>query len=356
MAFKSSSQWLSLLTRMITLEKRKFNLFLSNVGNRRLLGDTNICVHINCLSVLSTYSKSYIDSTDKKMLCALYFCNTVCIGPNQSSMGLKYYSHNRRPFLKLKEIKKPEILHKVFQDKRQRLKQTELKLRKSGKMILEDIKETKTKMKEKMEEVIERENVVTIPNMLCVTRILLSPYIGYLIIQTDFHQALAVIMFAGVTDLLDGWIARTFKNQSSKLGSFLDPMADKVLIATLFLSLTYADIMPALLTGLIIVRDLVLVAAGFYIRYQSLPPPRTLSRYFDVTHATAQLAPTHISKVNTLVQLAAVVCTVAAPVFGFVDHSALHSLWYITAGTTVASAVSYILSKNTYKFLKDSKR
>lgn len=352
MAFKTSAVWLSLLTRMIAREKWKYNMFMSNVGNRRLLGGTNICVHINCLSVLSTYSKSCIGSTHKKMLCALYCCNTV----NQSSMGLKYYSHNKKPFSKLKEIKKPTILHKVFQDKRQRLKQTELKLRKSGKMILEDIKETKTKMKEKMEEVIERENVATIPNVLCVTRIILSPYIGYLIIQTDFHQALAVIMFAGVTDLLDGWIARTFKNQSSKLGSFLDPMADKVLIATLFLSLTYADIMPALLTGLIIVRDLVLVAAGFYIRYQSLPPPRTLSRYFDVTHATAQLAPTQISKVNTLVQLATVVCTVAAPVFDFVDHSALHALWYITAGTTVASAVSYMLSKNTYRFLKDRKR
>lgn len=44
---------------------------------------------------------------------------------------------------------------------------------------------------------------------------------------------------------LDGWIARTYKNQSTKLGSFLDPMADKVLIATLFLSLTYVELIPS---------------------------------------------------------------------------------------------------------------
>lgn len=72
---------------------------------------------------------------------------------------------------------------------------------------------------------------------------------------------------------MDGWIARTWSNQSSKLGSFLDPMADKVLIATLFLTLTYVDLIPLLLTEIIIFRDVLLVAAGFVIRYISLPKP-----------------------------------------------------------------------------------
>lgn len=109
---------------------------------------------------------------------------------------------------------------------------------------------------------------------------------------------------------------------------------------------------------------------------------RTFRRYFDATHATAQLAPTSISKFNTLVQLALVGCTLAAPVFHFVDHPALHGLWYapntlpvcvvmipcnktsfpciiayryLTAGTTVASAMSYMFSKGTYKLLKNKK-
>lgn len=60
------------------------------------------------------------------------------------------------------------------------------------------------------------------------------------------------------------------------MGSFLDPMADKVLIATLFVSLTYADLIPIPLTALIIARDVALVAAGFVIRYKSLPPPVSL--------------------------------------------------------------------------------
>ncbi|XP_060527558.1 probable cardiolipin synthase (CMP-forming) isoform X2 [Cylas formicarius] len=164
-------------------------------------------------------------------------------------------------------------------------------------------------------------------------------------------MALAVLGFAAVTDLLDGWIARNWKTQSSKMGSFLDPMADKILIATLFLTLTYADLIPIVLTGLIIVRDVALVAAGFIIRYQSLPPPKTLSRYFDASLATAQLAPTFISKVNTAVQLLLVGSTLAAPVFHYVGHPVLECLWYITGATTIAAAISYVLTKNTYKML-----
>ncbi|XP_025833387.1 probable cardiolipin synthase (CMP-forming) [Agrilus planipennis] len=184
---------------------------------------------------------------------------------------------------------------------------------------------------------------------------MLSPFLGMLIIQAEFQYALAVLGIAAVTDLLDGWIARTWESQSSNLGSFLDPMADKVLIATLFLSLTYAELIPVILTGMIIGRDVLLVTAGFIIRYQSLPPPKTLSRYFDASHATAKLAPTLISKVNTGIQLLLVGSTLAAPVFQYVNHPALQTLWYVTGVTTVAAGLSYIMSKNTYKILTKEK-
>ena len=94
---------------------------------------------------------------------------------------------------------------------------------------------------------------------------------------------------------LDGWIARTFPSQSSLAGSFLDPMADKLLIGTLFISLTFSGLIPGILlaikytillililpylistvplTALIIVRDALLIGAGFYVRYISLAPP-----------------------------------------------------------------------------------
>ena len=72
---------------------------------------------------------------------------------------------------------------------------------------------------------------------------------------------------------MDGWIARKFPGQASKLGSFLDPLADKILVTTMYLSLTTASLMPAPLTALIISRDVLLVYAGLYIRYMSVKPP-----------------------------------------------------------------------------------
>ncbi|XP_028134984.1 probable cardiolipin synthase (CMP-forming) [Diabrotica virgifera virgifera] len=265
-----------------------------------------------------------------------------CTGPGRSNESVS------------QDVKVSKDFKAIYEENREKLKHTEKKLKERGQFLLNDIKETKNKVREKVEEVIERENVYTIPNFLCVTRIALSPYLGFLIVQTQFDNALFILGIAAVTDLLDGWIARTWKSQSSKIGSFLDPMADKILIGTLFLTLTYVDLIPLVLTGLIIARDVLLVAAGFVIRYLSLPPPRTLSRYFDMTHATAQLAPTFISKVNTAVQILLVGSTLAAPVFNYVGHPALEALWYITGTTTVAAGLSYLLSKNTYRMLKKS--
>ncbi|XP_046401889.1 probable cardiolipin synthase (CMP-forming) [Ischnura elegans] len=264
------------------------------------------------------------------------------------------YSSNEEKTLEA-EMKHKGILQGVISAKTKQIRETENKLRVTGQTLLKDIRETKDKVKERMEEVIERENIWTIPNILCATRIILSPCLGYLIIQNSFGIALGIFVYAGVTDMLDGWIARNYKGQSSKLGSFLDPMADKVLVGTLFLTLTYSGLIPVSLTALIILRDLLLLSAGFYIRYLSLPPPRTLNRYFNATLPTAQLAPTFISKVNTAVQLGLVGSTLAAPVFCYVDHPVLQGLCWLTATTTVVSGLSYVFSKNTYRFIKSHK-
>ncbi|KAM7126752.1 cardiolipin synthase (CMP-forming) isoform 1-T1 [Molossus nigricans] len=185
------------------------------------------------------------------------------------------------------------------------------------------------------------ENPWTIPNMLSMTRIGLAPVLGYLIIEEDFNIALGVFALAGLTDLLDGFIARNWANQKSALGSALDPLADKILISILYVSLTYADLIPVPLTYMIISRDVMLIAAVFYVRYRTLPTPRTLSKYFNPCYATARLKPTFISKVNTAVQLILVAASLAAPVFNYADSIYLQILWCFTASTTVASAYSY---------------
>lgn len=92
---------------------------------------------------------------------------------------------------------------------------------------------------------------------------------------------------------------------------------------------------------MIISRDVMLIAAVFYVRYRTLPTPRTLAKYFNPCYATARLKPTFISKVNTAVQLILVAASLAAPVFNYADSIYLQILWCCTAFTTAASAYSY---------------
>ncbi|XP_077585892.1 cardiolipin synthase (CMP-forming) [Stigmatopora nigra] len=185
------------------------------------------------------------------------------------------------------------------------------------------------------------ENPWTVPNLLCVCRIVLAPFLGYLIIQQHFHLSLALFTLAGATDLLDGYIARTWPTQKSALGSALDPLADKILISVLYISLTYADIIPAALTALVVFRDIGLIAAVFWVRYKTVPPPVTLSKFFNPCYTTAQLKPTLFSKVNTAIQLVLVAASLAAPVFQYTDSFLLQGLGIVTALTTTASGYSY---------------
>uniref|UniRef100_A0A3P8T6L2 Cardiolipin synthase (CMP-forming) n=1 Tax=Amphiprion percula TaxID=161767 RepID=A0A3P8T6L2_AMPPE len=185
------------------------------------------------------------------------------------------------------------------------------------------------------------ENPWTIPNLLCLSRILLAPFLGHLIVQQHFHLSLALFTLAGATDLLDGYIARTWPTQKSALGSALDPLADKILISILYVSLTYAELIPAPLTALVIFRDIGLIAAVFWVRYKTVPPPVTLSKFFNPCYTTAQLKPTLFSKVNTAIQLCLVAASLAAPVFQYTDSVLLQCLWYVTAVTTAASGYSY---------------
>jgi len=196
----------------------------------------------------------------------------------------------------------------------------------------------------------KKDRIFTVPNLLCVSRIIAAPYLAHLIINGEFVLASGLFVYAGATDFLDGYIARNFKNQASSLGSFLDPLSDKILVCTVFLSLTYANLIPASLTGLIVSRDLFLVYAGLYIRYMSVVPPFTLKKYFDPTLPTATIQPTTISKVNTALQFLLIAVSLGAPLFHLQNHPYLHYLWAATGTTTFLSAVSYAFMKDTYKF------
>jgi len=184
--------------------------------------------------------------------------------------------------------------------------------------------------------------IMTVPNMLCFFRFGITPFIGALVVWQYYTIALSFCMVAAATDLIDGWIARRFPAQSSLLGSVLDPVADKFLVSVLFITLTYSHLIPLPLTVIVLLRDICLVVGGFIKRFQTLAPPITFKRFFDPAVSSMQVKPTLISKANTVLQMALVTLSLAAPVFDFSGHWALTALCWITAGTTIASGLGYM--------------
>ena len=91
----------------------------------------------------------------------------------------------------------------------------------------------------------KRENIYTIPNILTFTRILSTPAIAYLILTDRPYLATSFLLYAGLTDLVDGWIARRY-NLQSVVGTVIDPMADKFLMITLTGALAYTGAMPGI--------------------------------------------------------------------------------------------------------------
>jgi len=206
----------------------------------------------------------------------------------------------------------------------------------------------------------KRENIYTIPNALSLMRIGMAPCIGYYVVDQQYTLALSLFIIASFSDLIDGMIARRWPSQQSAIGSALDPLGDKILVASVCVAMTYANVLPFFITALFVGRDAVLSAAAFYLRYKTCPPPVTWKRYWDPTLVNVKLAPTYISKVNTAVQMLLIWASMAAPVFGYVDHAALKVLWAAASVTTVSSAFSYATRKDTVQVLdkleKDDKK
>ncbi|KAJ1742878.1 hypothetical protein H4R22_003704 [Coemansia sp. RSA 1290] len=179
-----------------------------------------------------------------------------------------------------------------------------------------------------------------------MARIISSPYIGYLIVQGNYKWALGGCVVFGLTDALDGFIARRY-NMKSFVGSILDPAADKVLMTTLTLALAYNGLLPTTLAAIIIGRDISLSLAAVVIRWATLPPPKSPKRYFDLSIPSVEVRPTLISKWNTALQLLLMATTLASPVFGVpADHVYLLALQWATGATTVASGIGYLTSKD----------
>lgn len=223
----------------------------------------------------------------------------------------------------------------------------------------EQIRDPETKPEIKSGPSSITENIYTLPNVLTFTRIISAPFVGYYIIQGQPMIAIGIFAYSSITDLVDGFIARRF-NMQSKVGSIIDPMADKLLMTVCTVSLWYSLIMPAYLAFLIIGRDVMLSFMGFYYRYISLPPPKTISRYVDMSIVSVSVHPNMLSKVNTALQMFYIGGLVIQPGVASLlssDHAVLLSsgidaLGMLVAVTTFFSGAYYVFSKKAIEFIK----
>ena len=135
-----------------------------------------------------------------------------------------------------------------------------------------------------------------IPNLICFARIALVIPIIRLLFQEQFLLSLLLILIAGLSDILDGYLAKK-NNWRSYLGAVLDPAADKILLVSLFITLQSMDLIPLWLTLTVILRDLMIVfGLSLYRYFVGVPQPK----------------PTRISKFNTLLQLAFIILVILA--------------------------------------------
>ncbi|KAE8142139.1 CDP-alcohol phosphatidyltransferase-domain-containing protein [Aspergillus pseudotamarii] len=200
------------------------------------------------------------------------------------------------------------------------------------------------------------ENIYTIPNILTMTRLVAAPLVGYFLVH-DYHQAaLALFAYAGITDLVDGYIARRY-NLQTVVGTIIDPMADKLLMTIGVACLAVNGSIPVWLAVIILGRDVGLAISAIYYRWISLPPPKTMARYWDFSLPSAEVKPTTISKVNTALQLLLVVIISSyclSPPFTLPILRALQGnsmSGYLVAATTIWSGMSYVFSRDAVKIL-----
>lgn len=169
---------------------------------------------------------------------------------------------------------------------------------------------------------------MTIPNLITILRLILVPGVVLAMMQGRWDWAFAGFAVAGASDGVDGFIARRF-DQRSRLGGYLDPMADKLLLVSVFVVLGVAGELPLWLVILVVSRDALIVLAVLLSSVMAQP---------------VEMKPLLVSKANTAVQLLLAAFVLGELAFG-IDIGAIRPALIILSGLlTVASAAAYLVA------------
>ncbi len=168
---------------------------------------------------------------------------------------------------------------------------------------------------------------MTLPNLITIFRLLLVPTIVYLLVAEALLLAFLAFVIAGVSDGIDGLIAKHF-GQATRIGAYLDPLADKALLVSIFVTLGYLHELPLWFVVLVVSRDIFIVAAV------------VLS--WMVTHPVT-MAPVTISKINTGAQITLAAIVLADLAFGLQWLELREVGVFLVAALTLISAATYLV-------------
>lgn len=168
--------------------------------------------------------------------------------------------------------------------------------------------------------------MIYIPNLLTLARIGLVPWLLVLLQESEFGWSLALFVVAGITDGLDGYIAKRY-NARSSLGAILDPVADKALLVSAYVMLSVMNLIPFWLMVAVVFRDVVIVG-GYLI----------MVLFFGAV----QMQPLKISKLNTFFQISYIGLVLCALAWQLQLGELIRWVGYLVLATSVVSGLAYV--------------
>ncbi|HQT77576.1 MAG: CDP-alcohol phosphatidyltransferase [Rhodospirillales bacterium 20-64-7] len=168
-------------------------------------------------------------------------------------------------------------------------------------------------------------SLVTLANIVTFGRLCAVPLAFWLVVDHRIDLAFLLFVAAGLSDALDGWLARRYGGNA--VGALMDPVADKALLVTMYITLAAVDVLPDWLAILVVFRDLLIVGGIVVLAV--------------LGHAVA-IRPLFVSKLNTVMQILLVAATLLQSGFGLGLPGLTEVLIWCAAGTTLASGGAYV--------------
>ncbi len=168
---------------------------------------------------------------------------------------------------------------------------------------------------------------MNLPNLITLGRLLSVPVAVYLLMQTAYMAAFLLFVAAGISDALDGYLAKRY-NQTTRIGALLDPLADKALLVSIYVTLGLQGDLPNWLVVLVVFRDLLIIGGAV------LAP---------LVLVEVRIRPLAISKLNTAVQIGLAAFVLGQLALDIRVGLLESAMIYLVAATTAASGASYLV-------------